>query len=110
MQEQMMKKMGLKMEEVVGAIEVTIRTSEKLIKISNPSVLKCELQGQTFFQVTGNPEEVAPSQVEKTPVQLPEEDIMLVAQQAGVSQDEARKALEATDGDLAQAIILLKKG
>ncbi|MGQ9513478.1 MAG: nascent polypeptide-associated complex protein [Thermoproteota archaeon] len=109
MQEQMMRRMGMKMEEVPGAIEVTIRTSEKIIKISNPSVVKYELQDQTFFQVTGTPEEETATQLEKPPVQLPEEDILLVAQQAGVSQEEARKALEATGGDLAQAIMLLKK-
>jgi nascent polypeptide-associated complex subunit alpha len=109
MQEQMMKRMGMKMEEVQGTIEVTIRTTEKVIKIQNPSVVRYELQGQTFFQVAGTPEESSSTTSEAPPLQLPEEDILLVAQQAGASQEDARKALEATGGDLAQAIILLKK-
>ena len=110
MQEQMMKRMGLKMEEVPNVVEVTIRTADKVIRISNPSVTKYELQGQNFFQVAGTAEESATeSAAEKPPVQLPEEDVLLVAQQAGVSPDEAKKALEATGGDLAQAIILLKR-
>jgi len=110
MQDQMMKRMGLKMEEVPNALEVTIRTSDKVIKISNPSVTRYDLQGQTFYQVAGTAEEsVAESVGLKPSILLPEEDILLVAQQAGVSPDEAKKALEATGGDLAQAIVLLKK-
>ena len=109
MQEQMMKRMGLKMDEVPNALEVIIRTSEKTIRISNPAVTKYELQGQTFFQVAGTPEELPAGSVEKPPIQLPEEDVLLVAQQAGVSAEEARKALEATGGDLAQAIVMLKR-
>ena len=110
MQEQMMKRMGLKMEEVPNAVEVTIRTADKVIKVSNPSVTRYELQGQTFYQVAGTVEEAAAeSAAEGPPVQLPEEDILLGAQQAGVSPEEAKKALEATGGDLAQAIVLLKK-
>jgi nascent polypeptide-associated complex subunit alpha len=110
MQEQMMKRMGLKMDEVPNALEVTIRTADKVIRINNPSVTKYELQGQTFFQVAGTAEESATESTaqEKPAVQLPEEDVLLVAQQAGVSPEEAKKALEATGGDLAQAIILLK--
>jgi len=102
--------MGLKMEEVPNAVEVTIRTADKVIKVSNPSVTRYELQGQTFYQVAGTVEEAAAESAgEGPPVQLPEEDILLVAQQAGVSPEEAKKALEATGGDLAQAIVLLKK-
>jgi len=37
-----------------------------------------------------------------------EEDVKLVAEQAGVSLEEAQRALEETGGDLAQAIILLQ--
>jgi len=109
MQDQMMKRMGLKMEEVPNALEVTIRMADKVIKVSNPSVTKYELQGQTFFQVAGTVEESAETTGERPPIQLPEEDVLLVAQQAGVGPEEAKKALEATGGDLAQAIVLLKK-
>ncbi|MEM2593956.1 MAG: Nascent polypeptide-associated complex protein, partial [Candidatus Bathyarchaeia archaeon] len=36
-------------------------------------------------------------------------DVLLVAQQANVSLEEARAALEQTNGDLAQAILLLSQ-
>lgn len=38
-----------------------------------------------------------------------EDDARLVSEQAGVSLDEARVALKAADGDLAKAIVELKK-
>ena len=39
---------------------------------------------------------------------IPEEDVQLVANQTGKSLEEARKALEETEGDLAKAILLLQ--
>jgi len=42
-------------------------------------------------------------------VKIPEEDVQLVATQANVSQEQARAALEQTNGDLAQAILLLSQ-
>ena len=71
-----------------------------------------------MYQVAGGREtERKPSQaattadaapVEEAKPEIPEEDILLVAQQASVSIDVARKALEDNDGDLAQAIIKLQ--
>jgi len=39
---------------------------------------------------------------------VPEEDVRLVADQTGKSLEEARKALEECEGDLAKAILLLQ--
>jgi nascent polypeptide-associated complex subunit alpha len=39
---------------------------------------------------------------------IPEEDVLLVAQQANVSMEKARTALERSGGDLAQAILMLQ--
>ncbi|MEM2420009.1 MAG: hypothetical protein QXL38_03375 [Candidatus Bathyarchaeia archaeon] len=39
---------------------------------------------------------------------MPEEDVRLVADQTGKSLEEARKALEECEGDLAKAILLLQ--
>jgi nascent polypeptide-associated complex subunit alpha len=43
-------------------------------------------------------------------VEIPEEDVLLVAQQAGVSMEKARAALEDAEGDLARAILILTTG
>jgi nascent polypeptide-associated complex subunit alpha len=42
--------------------------------------------------------------------QIPEEDVLLVAQQAGVSMERAKAALEDAGGDLARAILMLSTG
>lgn len=65
-------------------------------------------QGQKIFQVVGESlEERAIMRNEEAKPKIPEEDVALVAEQAGVSLEEARAALEETGGDLAQAILLL---
>jgi NACalpha-BTF3-like transcription factor len=48
--------------------------------------------------------------VEKPQLQIPEEDVLLVAQQAKVSMEKARETLVKCDGDLARAIITLQTG
>ena len=67
--------------------------------IKNPSVLKVDMMGKNTFQVSGEVEEES---------SISDEDIKTVSEQADVSKDEAKKALEETDGDLAEAIINLK--
>jgi nascent polypeptide-associated complex subunit alpha len=65
------------------------------------------MQGQRMYQVVGGEvrEEALEAQLE-----IPEEDILLVAQQTGVSVERARAALEDTEGDLARAILMLTTG
>ena len=57
--------------------------------------------GQTTYQVVG--------EATKAITQITEEDIELVASQAGVSAEFARAALDDSFGDIAKAIHLLKK-
>jgi nascent polypeptide-associated complex subunit alpha len=95
----MMQKMGIKQEEI-DAIEVIIKTPEKRLIISNPSVIKIDMMGQKTLQITGDISEES---------NILDEDIKTVSEQAEVSEGEAKKALEETDGDLAEAILNLKK-
>jgi nascent polypeptide-associated complex subunit alpha len=92
-----MKQLGIKQEEI-DAEEVIIKTKGKEIIIRDPNVTKMNVQGQDMFQITGNAEE-----------KTSREDVKIVSETANVSEDEAEKALEKADGDLAKAIMLLKK-
>ena len=98
--EKAMKRMGIRAQEI-DAEEVIIRTREKDIVISNPSVSRVNMMGQDTFQVSG--------EVSESERGVSEEDVRMVASQAGVSEDEARQALTET-GDMAEAILRLKKG
>ncbi|MEM1514788.1 MAG: nascent polypeptide-associated complex protein [Candidatus Bathyarchaeia archaeon] len=99
----LMQRMGLSMTPI-EASEVIIKAKDKEIVIENPKVAVLEVQGQKIFQVAGG--KITERSVAKK-VQILEEDVILVAQQANVSLEEARAALEQTGGDLAQAILLL---
>ncbi len=94
------KLMGqLKMEEV-PAEEVIIKCSDKDIIIKNPVVQRLRVQGKDSFQVSG---EV----VEQETIEVSEDDVKLVMDKTGCSEDEALNALAESNGDIAGAILLL---
>ena len=95
----MMQKMGIKQEEI-DAIEVIIKTPDKRLVVNNPSVTKIDMMGQKTLQITGDISEES---------NILDEDVKTVSAQAEVSEEEARKTLEETGGDLAEAILKLKK-
>ena len=93
-----MRQMGIKQEEI-DALRVIIETPEKKIVIEPASVQKIVMQGQESFQVSGDIHEEASSSIS-------EDDIRVVMEKSGKSEEEARKALEKTQ-DIAEAIIEL---
>jgi len=101
----MMQRMGLSMDAVPDVEQVIIKTSSKEIVIEAPEVAVVDVQGQKMFQVAGG--KIAEKTVERK-LAIPEEDVRLVADQTGKSLEEARKALETCEGDLAKAILLLQ--
>jgi len=101
----MMQRMGLSMGEMPDVQEVILRTSTKEIVVENPEVAVLDLHGQKIFQVTG--ERITEKVIERE-ITIPEEDARLVADQTGKSMEEAKRALEETEGDLAKAILLLQ--
>ncbi len=106
-----LQRMGIKMEEMKGVREVVIRLEDKEIVIEAPMVSVIEFGGSKVFNVVGEPGKVAerPLQREESKVEISEEDVELVAAQAGVSKEEARKALEEAGGDIAKAIVILEE-
>jgi len=103
----MMKKMGLKMDELGDIERVILQGRGREIVIEGPAVTAIDMKGQRMYQVAGG--SVTERALEKELV-IPEEDVLLVAQQAGVSMDRARAALEEAEGDLAKAILMLTTG
>lgn len=98
--EKAMKRMGIKQEEI-DAKKVIIKCEDKELVINNPQVLKVNMMGQESLQITGNIEE---RELEK----FTEEDVKTIMDQVKCSKEEAREALEDSDGDLAAAILALK--
>ena len=113
---QMMKQMGIDVEEL-DAERVVIETADGDLVFDGAQVTKMDAQGQETYQIVGSPEEVAdagagaPTAVEDADDAadaIPDEDVALVAERAGVPQTTAREALEDADGDLAAAIAALE--
>jgi nascent polypeptide-associated complex subunit alpha len=105
----MMQKMGMNMGEMPEVQEVIFRTSDKEIVVENAQVAVIDMGGQKIFQVTGEVIERA-RQGGAAKAAIPEEDAQLVADQTGKSIEDAKRALEESDGDLAKAILLLQTG
>jgi len=97
--EQAMKKLGIKQQNI-EAYEVIIKTKDKNLIIKDPQVVKMNMMGQDSLQITG---EI----VEEN--NISEDDVNTVAEQANVSKEQAREALEKNHGDLAAAILELQK-
>ncbi|WP_458185123.1 nascent polypeptide-associated complex protein [Haladaptatus sp. NG-WS-4] len=111
--QQMMKQMGIDVDDV-DAEEVIIRTGdgEELV-FSDPEVTRMDARGQQTYQIVGDAETREASgdsgaggadTDDAAASDVPDADVEIVAQRTGASEDEAREALEATDGDLAAAV------
>ena len=97
----LMKQLGIKMEELEGVKEVVLKLEGKEIVLRNPVVTVMVVQGEKTYQIVPGSEEV------REVLEIPEEDIELVMEQAGVDRETALKALKETKGDIAEAILKL---
>jgi nascent polypeptide-associated complex subunit alpha len=101
--QQMMKQMGIDIDEL-DAEEVIIKTSEETLVFDSPDVQRMDAQGQETYNIVGSPrteeagELPAEGDSDDADDGIPQEDIETVADRAGVSESEAREALEATGG------------
>ena len=111
MQSRMLQGMGLDIEELGKAIEVIFDFGERRLVVREPSVVSMTLEKEKVFQVVGgtlSEEEKEKEEAPKEEVAVADDDVAIVAAQAGVSLEEARSGLIEAQGDLARAILLLK--
>ncbi|MGQ9479464.1 MAG: nascent polypeptide-associated complex protein [Thermoproteota archaeon] len=106
-QERLLKRLGIRLEEVKGVRSVVIETEEERIVFNTPAVTKMLGGPQEIYQIIG---EAVVEKKEREEYAPPEEDVFLVSKQTGKSVDDARRALVMTNGDIAQAILLLQSG
>jgi nascent polypeptide-associated complex subunit alpha len=111
--QQMMKQMGIDIEEL-DAEEVIIRTPDEELVFTDADVQRMDAQGQQTYNVVGEPERREAGATDEPSGDdganggddggIPQDDVELVSQRTGASERAAREALEATDGDLAAAV------
>ena len=100
-----MKQMGIKQSNVEGVVEVVIRTRTKEIVITNAEVSVMTMQGVDTYQVNGTAVERAPGEQSAPVASFPAEDIDLVMSQTNCDREKAIAALEACEGQPAEAIL-----
>ena len=99
---QMMEQMGIDMEDI-DAQEVIIRTPDEELVFDDAEVQLMEAQGQKTYQVVGEPESRELGSGEGSAAAAAD-DADETDSDSGVDEDTAREALEANDGDLADAV------
>ena len=108
----MLKRMGVEVEELnVLSIELKLGDGRTLVVEDPQSVALMKARGQpgVIYIVGGNiVEKKEEPEEEAHAVEVSEEDVELVAEQAGVSKEEAKRALIEAGGDIAEAILRLK--
>jgi nascent polypeptide-associated complex subunit alpha len=100
---QMMKQMGMEMEEIEGVERVVIYTSSGNYIFDDAQVVATTMQGMTTYQLTGE------ARFEAAAPEIPDGDVTLVASQTGVTEEVARQTLIETHGDIAEAILKLSQ-
>jgi len=98
-----MKRLGIKQEEIDAEL-VIIKTADKDFVIKNPHVSRVNMMGQETFQITGDITEAEKDGA----ADISEEDAATVVEQTNCTNEEAIKALEESNGNLAEAILKLQ--
>ncbi len=108
--QKMLKRMGIRTEEI-DAERVIIECTGRNIIINDPQVILTRMSNQEVFQISGEvtEEERSEEESEEIETRITEEDIAMVAEQAGVGEVQAKEALIETRGDIAEAILKLKE-
>lgn len=99
----MMKKLGMKMEQLEDVERVVVYTKKGNYIFENAEVVATTMQGATTYQLSGE------MRFEEAETVIPEEDVAMVAEQASVSKEAALAALKETNGDIAEAILKLSE-
>jgi nascent polypeptide-associated complex subunit alpha len=130
----MMQRLGIQVKDIPDVREVVIKTSTKVYTFREANVTVMDAQGQKTYQLTGKAtvrditaeergalgapaapvmaeededEETIEGSLEDVALEISDEDVALVASQTGKTPREARAALEAVKGDIAEAIVRL---
>lgn len=97
----MMKQLGMSQEEIAAVRVIIEKPDETKTIIENPEVTLMNIQGQNMYQISGG--EI------RDELYISESDIKTVAEKTGTSEEKAKKALEDSKGDLAEAILTLSE-
>ena len=105
--DQMMKQVGLSVEEMNDVEEVVIKTADAELVFNDASVTIMDAHGSKMYQITGTPVKRPKRELkseQEHEVSISAEDVEIVMEKAGCGAEEAKATLIETRGDLAEAI------
>lgn len=98
-----MKQMGMKQENIDAEKVIIEKKDGTNLIFNNPDITKIDIQGQSSYQINGNPTEEAGEPT------ISQKDINTVVEKTGCTAEQAEKVLNSVDGDLAEAILELSQ-
>ncbi|MBI4214502.1 Nascent polypeptide-associated complex protein [archaeon] len=96
-----MRKLGIKNTPVEASRVIIEKGDGTSIVVEQPQVTEIDMQGQKSFQITGT---ITSKQTTN------DEDVKLVMEKTGALREDAERALQESDGDIAAAIERLVPG
>jgi len=88
----------------VKSVIFELNDGSRLVISGPDQVVRMKMMGQESYQVVGT---AVKQEEKKAEGSYNEDDVSIVSSQAGVGENEARKALEECEGDIAGAIMRL---
>lgn len=108
--ERQLRRLGVKITDLGGVVSVFIETRDKEIILENPQVIVMEFRGQKIYQIIASSEKIISTEQKPSETkEISEEDIEFVAQQTGLSKEQARELLVKAGGDIAKALIMYEE-
>ncbi len=101
---QMMKQLGMQMEQIEDVHQIVITTAKGKYIFDHAEVTAMTMQGVTTWQIAGEQ-----PKFEASAPEIPEDDVKLVMDQTGSTAERARAALIESKGDIAEAILRISK-
>lgn len=98
---QLMRRFGINVKDIENVEQVIIQTDTQEYVFDDAEVTIMDAQGQKTYQISGTP------RIVERKHGIPKEDIALVMEKTGKNEGETKKALEKTNGDIAEAILKL---
>jgi nascent polypeptide-associated complex subunit alpha len=98
---QMMRRLGINVKNIDNVEKIIIQTDTKEYIFEDAEVTIMDAQGQKTYQIIGTPT------IKNRSDNKLIEDIKLIMDQTGKTEEEAKKALQDSNGDIAEAILKL---
>jgi len=104
--------------EDLKAVKVIIELEDKTLVFEKPKVQVMDMMGTKTYSITGKAKKIKKEVKEKpeekikdeeVKLDITDEDVEMVMNQCNVSKEEAKKALEECNGDIAEAILKLSE-